>query len=134
MNYLLIFGGRDFDDEASCALELQHASENWGLTPENTIVVEGGASGADAVGKSIAQELGFTVHTMKADWKDMSPPCRVKTNSHGEYNALAGFKRNSEMIDLATHAIGFWDGESKGTYDSISKIDKKGILFKLIEY
>lgn len=134
MNYLLIFGGRDFTDEATCALEIQSFLVEYGLTPENTIVIEGGARGADTLGKDIMESLGFTVNTMEADWKDMSEPCRIKVNQYGEYNALAGFKRNSEMIELATHAIGFWDSESGGTYDAIEKVDSKKIPFKLVTY
>lgn len=134
MNYLLIFGGRDFNDEVLMYTELQTAVDKWGLTPENTIIVEGGARGADSLGKEAAEELGFTVKTMEADWKDMSEPCRVKVNQFGTYNALAGMKRNTEMVEIATHALGFWDEMSKGTEDSINKIIDKNIPFTLVNY
>lgn len=134
MNYLLIFGGRDFTDEASCTLEIGAFMEKHDLTPDNTIIIEGGANGADKLAKDVCEEMGFTVETMEADWNDMSEPCRIKYNQYGQYNALAGMKRNSEMVDIATHAIGFWDGMSKGTEDSIKKIEAKRIPFELVMY
>ena len=70
----------------------------------------------------------------KANWKDMSPPCVVKQNQYGEYNALAGMKRNTYIIENSDLVIAFWDGKSTGTKDSINKaklLNKEIIIIKI---
>lgn len=133
-NYLLVFGGRDFLDKTFMKTKLLEFMEEHDLTKDNTVVIEGGASGADTLANELAKELEIPFDTMKADWNDMSEPCTVKYNRYGAYNALAGFKRNSQMVELATHALGFWDTKSPGTKDSIKKINSKGIPLVVVEY
>jgi hypothetical protein len=41
--------------------------------------------------------------------------------------------RNSELVDHAEQAIVFWDGESRGTADTLRKIKDKGIPLVLIK-
>ena len=42
-------------------------------------------------------------------------------------NKRAGMVRNGIMADLATHLLAFWDGESPGTKDMISKARKNDL-------
>lgn len=75
------------------------------------IVHQGGARGADEVGKNFAIANGYKMVEHKADWE--------------RYGKAAGFKRNSDMflsVSLRKNhaAIIFWDGESRGTAHVIS--------------
>ena len=46
-----------------------------------------------------------------------------------KYGKSAGFIRNKEMVDIADAAIIFWDGDSKGTKDTIERVQNKGIPY-----
>ena len=99
-----------------------------------TLIVSGGANGADKLGEKYADEFNIKKLIFKANWKDMSPPCVVKQNQYGEYNALAGMKRNTYIIENSDLVIAFWDGKSTGTKDSINKaklLNKEIIIIKI---
>ncbi|MGL4252945.1 MAG: hypothetical protein ACRCR2_02650, partial [Fusobacteriaceae bacterium] len=70
-----------------------------------------------------------------ADWQDMSEPCVVKyTRTGSAYNALAGMKRNTQMMEAACSLIAFWDGHSRGTKDMIDKMTKANKRVRVIKY
>ena len=75
-------------------------SGDWGI-----IIVSGEATGIDTLGKSFAYENGFHVESFPANWN--------------KYGKRAGFIRNKQMGDYATHLIAFWDGKSRGTKNMI---------------
>ena len=83
-------------------------------------VICGEATGADSLGKKWAEEKGISVNSMPADW--------------GKFGKSAGFRRNTEMADCATHLIAFWDGKSKGTKHMIDIMKKKGLPFRVVRY
>ena len=121
---LIIAGGRDFTDKALLKQELNKLAKGKGKHIE---LVCGMAKGADMLGYEVFTDNGFTPKEFHANWQDMSEPCVIGTNQYGEYNKLAGMKRNHEMGDYATHLLAFWDGKSKGTKDMIEymrKLDK----------
>ena len=69
-------------------------------TGEKVVLISGGAKGADSLGEQYAKEKGYQVERYLAKWNDLSVPnCRVKYNSYGAYNALAGHNRNQEMLN-----------------------------------
>jgi len=96
---LVIFGSRDFDD--------YELLERWVDTIRNTYslkvveLVSGTARGADKLGELWAATHVVPITPFPAEW--------------GKYGKSAGYRRNAEMAEYATHAIGFWDGKSKGT-------------------
>jgi len=75
------------------------------------VVISGGARGIDQAGERYAGALGIPCEVFKADW------------SKGR---LAGFARNGEMAQTADALIAVWDGTSKGTWDMIVRMCKKG--------
>ena len=78
--------------------------------------------GIDNSGEQWARFYGIPVKPFRANWKDLSPPCRIKYNPRGQkYNALAGFKRNEKMAQYADCLIAIWDGKSPGTKDVIQR-------------
>lgn len=95
------------------------------------IIIEGGAKGADALGRKYAEQRGYDCETFEADWKDFSEPCVIKENAYGKYNALAGHNRNQKMAELADALIAFNKGTS-GTNDMVSRAKKHGLLVREI--
>lgn len=77
-------------------------------------VVSGGANGADKLGEQFAEEFDLSTNIYLPDWK-----------KHGK---SAGFIRNADIIKNSDYVFAFWDGQSKGTLNSINiakKLNKK---------
>lgn len=131
-----IIGSRTFKNKNRGYFEIDEFSKTHSI-----IAIVSGVSeddkydhGADTIGRDYALEKGIAYIGFPADWSDMSEPCRRKTNKYGkEYNALAGFKRNTNIIEESTHILAFWDGESPGTKDSIEKAKASGKEVKIIK-
>lgn len=83
-------------------------------------VVSGGAKGADFLGEIFAKNHNLQTMIFLPDWE-----------KHGK---KAGFLRNSDIIKNSDHVFAFWDGESKGTYDSITKAKKANKPITIVQY
>lgn len=64
-------------------------------------IVSGTARGVDQAGEAFAAYAHIPVKRFPADWDT--------------FGKSAGFIRNGEMADYATHCLLFWDGTSRGT-------------------
>ena len=119
--YLLIAGSRTFDDEPLMARELYEtlgALDTLGY--ENIKIISGMAPGADTSAVKLAKLAGIELIAMPADW-----------DTHGK---AAGPIRNREMAKLATHALLFWDGQSRGTKSMIEELEAAGKPYQLVVY
>ena len=76
-----------------------------------TLIVSGGAKGADTLGERYADENNIPKKIFLPDWN--------------KYGKRAGFIRNTDIINEAELVVAFWDGESKGTKDSIKKAEEQ---------
>ena len=125
---VLVAGGRDFNDYERVKADL--AKHN------PVVIISGMAKGADALGVKYANEYGCQLKEFKANWSDMSEPCIAKRNRYGEYNALAGMKRNQQMLDEGKPdlVLVYWDGKSSGTKDMIAKAEKAGVKVQVELY
>jgi hypothetical protein len=106
MNEILaVVGSRSFDDYETLKATLSKRSIDK--------IVSGGAIGADSLAARYAKENGIELIEFLPDWK--------------KYGKTAGFLRNKQIIDAATHVIAFWDGNSRGTQHSmnLAKLFKK---------
>lgn len=84
--------------------------------PKETIVIEGGARGADSMARSAARYLGMKVIEVPAKWS--------------EYGKSAGPIRNREMLDMGPDIVtGFHNNieKSKGTKDCILAARKRNV-------
>lgn len=68
---------------------------------DEVLIIEGGARGVDYLAFLYALRRGIKCLTFNPDWDNLGPS--------------AGFIRNAEMLEIATHCATFWDGKSKGT-------------------
>lgn len=112
MKKVLIFGSRGFKDYAYVHEKLDF------YINEPVIVIEGEAPGIDQLARRWAKEHGMECLPRLAEWF--------------KYGKGAGFIRNTEMVEECDIAIGFWDGKSPGTKDTISKLIKKNKIVIII--
>ena len=113
---LCIFGSRDFDNYEM----LEFAIDEYRKKHRVDEIISGCAKGADALGERYADEHQIKVDKNPADW-----------NLHGK---SAGYKRNVIMAKKCDVAIGFWDGESKGTKQMIDYVKSLGKPCYVIKY
>lgn len=76
------------------------------------IVYSGKARGIDTFGEQWAKERDIPVRGFPAQWN--------------EFGKGAGFIRNVEMAEAATHLLAVWDGESRGTKHMIDTMVRMG--------
>ncbi len=89
---------------------------------KESIIVEGGANGADTIAKEEAEKLGYTVKEYPADWN--------------QYGPAGGPIRNQKMIkcEKPDMVIAFHNNlkASKGTLDMLTRARKAGIKAYLV--
>ncbi len=73
-------------------------------------IISGGAKGADSLGERFANDYEIPVIVYSAEWE--------------KYGKSAGFIRNQTIVDNCDMVLAFWDGESRGTADTIAKAKK----------
>lgn len=124
-------GGRDIKDENL----IEEAIIASGF--EIAQIVHGGARGADKLFEAWAKKNKIKIQPFPADWDDLTAPdAKIKERKNpwnGEieqYNANAGFSRNSEMAEYAAKSgcgacIAVIGGA--GTEDMIKKAKEKGL-------
>lgn len=117
---LAIIGSRTFEDYELLEREVSK------LKPTN--IISGGAHGADRLAERYAEQHGVRMRVYLAQWNDLSnPDAVIKTNRLGrKYDALAGIRRNTHIIQAADMVLAFWDGKSPGTRDGIKKAEAMG--------
>jgi hypothetical protein len=109
---VLICGGRDFDNQG--AME-QAISE---LSP-GTVVIHGGARGADRLAGECAKAAGLVVSAYPADWK-----------THGR---AAGPIRNQRMLDLGKPDLVVAFPGGRGTADMVRRAKSAGVKVREID-
>ena len=111
---LAVVGSREFPD-----LDLVWTFvEKVARARPDTIIVSGGARGVDTVAAAAARMSGLKVEELRPDW-----------NAHG---ILAGFERNSRIVESCDRMVAFWDGVSGGTRDSIEKAAALGKKYQVV--
>lgn len=95
---IAIVGSREGIDRAAVNAFVDH------LGPE-TVVISGGAAGADTYAAERAAERGLRVVVIRPNWK--------------KYGRSAGFRRNKEIVMMSDDVVAFWDGASRGTENTL---------------
>ena len=93
---IIIAGTRTFNNKHLLFCEMNLLVSKLNL--QYFAVVSGTAEGADKLGEEFAHDYHHLLYIIPAKWNDFSEPCVLKNNGiGGQYNALAGFKRNEEI-------------------------------------
>ena len=103
---LAVIGSRDFENIDMLNQVLMKHRE------EITLVISGGAKGADAMAEQWAKDKGIETLIFLPDWS--------------KYGRSAGVVRNQDIIKSCDMCIAFWDGKSKGTASGIRLCKKYG--------
>lgn len=104
MTKIAIVGSRGLDDsrvEAAIEKALETESRN-GL-----VIISGGAAGVDRIAEDWAKRNKIAVHVIRPDWQ---------TNG-----MAAGYLRNTDIVLASDRVLAIWDGQSKGTADTVRK-------------
>jgi hypothetical protein len=109
---LAIIGSRTFKDFDLLKQNLEPYKSKISL------VVSGGADGADSLGEDWARHNRKELLIFLPDWD--------------KFGKRAGFIRNEDIIQNCDCCIAFWDGISKGTQHSISLCEKYDKPLKIV--
>lgn len=106
---IIVCGGRDYNNVSAVYHALHIAHQKRGIT----LIIEGGATGADRLARQWAQENDVPIQTFEAEWE--------------KYGKAAGPKRNEQMLEEgnADGVIAFPGG--RGTADMVSKAKAAGV-------
>lgn len=117
---LIIAGSRGFSDYEMLRRTVGDFMLSLNKHNEPVTILSGTAKGADKLGERYAKENGHALEQYPADW-----------NSFGK---AAGYLRNKQMAQAATHCIVFWDGVSKGAHHMWQIANEKQLPRWLIKY
>lgn len=113
---IIIAGSRTFND-----YELLKKKLDFYIGEHTEIeIISGTARGADRLGERYAIERGFTLKKFPANWN--------------QYGKRAGYLRNEQMAQYATHAVIFWDEISRGTKHMIDLAQKYGLNYRVVKF
>ena len=111
---IAVIGSRNFTDQILLENELNTIKEKV------TMVISGGASGADKLAEKWALDNNIPLEVYKPDWKT--------------YGRAAGVVRNKLIIESCDYCYAFWDKKSKGTLYSINHCKKVYKPIKIINF
>jgi YspA, cpYpsA-related SLOG family len=105
---VLICGSRDWEDE-------ELIKDVISSLPPETVVIHGGARGADRIAGLSARKRGLPVKVFFPNWE--------------KYGRAGGLIRNQQMLDdgKPDHVIAFHKANSRGTQDMIDRARKAGL-------
>ena len=107
---VLVCGGRDFDDALTLGSWLGGIHKNNGPI---TLLIEGGARGADYMARKFAKWQGIPVKTFRADW--------------GRYGKGAGHIRNKRMLDEGKPDLVVAFEGGRGTANMVEQAERAGV-------
>ena len=102
---VLVCGGRDYTARTQVARQLASL-------PDDTVIITGGARGADYLAWSEAKRLGLAQEVYQADWD--------------AYGKKAGMIRNQEMLDSGIDLVLAFPG-GRGTADMVRRARAAGV-------
>lgn len=110
---VLVCGSRDWTDHEKIRIRLAEL-------PRGTLVLHGGARGADRIAGTVAASLGLAVNEYPADWRG--------------FGRSAGYRRNLAMLGQEPDLVlAFWLDGSTGTGHTVREARKRRIPVEVIE-
>lgn len=126
---LVVFGSREWPYPFTVFAHLDAIwAINRGIHDYEMHIISGGAKGVDTLAEQWADENNHLGVTKKI----------ITVADIGGWGAWpgrsAGSVRNGKLLELGpTHALGFWDGKSRGTDNMIGQVNKhRPFLRKLL--
>ena len=113
---IIIAGGRDCPVNVTNRVRVGRIIAN--LNHDDIELVSGTARGADQIPYMFKDQ--FPIKEFPANWD--------------KFGKSAGYKRNTQMAEYATHLIAFWDGQSKGTKHMIDIAKRLNLKLAIARY
>ncbi|MDY0270797.1 DUF2493 domain-containing protein [Trichloromonas sp.] len=113
---LSVVGSRTFNNYQLLKTKLDEIHQETPIT----LVVSGGAKGADSFAERWARENNIETKIYYPDWK--------------LYGKKAGFVRNRDIVTNSDKMVAFWDNMSKGTLHSINIADYNQIPYMIVKF
>lgn len=107
---VLVCGGRNFNDALTLGSWLGGIHKNNGPI---TLLIEGGARGADHMAREFAEWSGIPIKTFEADWD--------------AYGKAAGPRRNQQMLDEGKPDLVVAFEGGRGTANMIEQAKAAGV-------
>ncbi len=123
---VLVCGGRRYENyrKVEAVISAYHRLHNI------TLLIEGGARGADAFGAEVAEKYNIPHHKEEALWQNfdsrIEPVKKYKTENNWVCNCLAGKNRNRRMLEMNPDIVFAFRGGT-GTQHMINISTKAGI-------
>lgn len=119
--FLLVAGSRSIKDkDIVFKIIFRYIKENGWKRDDIAGMIVGAAPGIDTLAEEFARRHGIQPIILPALWDYYKKP--------------AGFIRNSNMVDLATHVLLIRENDSPGTGHTLSLVSQKKIPYKLVTY
>lgn len=106
---VLICGGRNYNDTARVFAALDKLHSEAGVS----VIIEGGARGADACGKEWSFRRSIPCETFEADWENQG--------------SFAGPMRNTRMLNEGKPDLVIAFPGGRGTADMVKKARRAGV-------
>jgi hypothetical protein len=87
--------------------------------PQDTVIVSGGAEGVDSWSVEIGRSLGMETLVFQPDWQ-----------RHGR---KAGPIRNAVIVGNIDELVAFWDGQSRGTLNTVALAAEAGLPTRVFD-
>lgn len=113
---LAVVGSRTFNDYELLKKELDNIHKETPIT----LIISGGAKGADSLSERWAHENNIPTQIFKPMWE--------------KFGKQAGFLRNKDIVLNSEQVLAMWDGVSKGTLHSINIADHHQIPYKIVKF
>lgn len=110
---VLVCGGRNFDDALTLGSWLGGIHKDHGIT----LIIEGGARGADFLARKFGEMQGIPVKTFPADW-----------DRHGK---AAGPIRNKQMLDEGKPDVVLAFDGGRGTANMVEQAKAAGVRVQI---
>lgn len=117
--HIAVVGGRDFENFNLLDDTVSRVIRGWDVW-QTAVIVSGGAYGADKLAERFAAKHSLPTIIHLPDW-----------NKHGKG---AAFIRNLQIVLSADIVVAFWDRQSKGTADTITKAQEHGKPVVIVTY
>lgn len=111
---LAVIGSRTFVDSKRLWTDLDN------IRSVIRCIVTGGASGADAMAESWANDRKVPCIVIYPDWE--------------KYGKAAGPIRNKEIIENCDEVLAYWDGKSKGTQHALALARREEKVIHLMRF
>jgi len=103
-----VVGSRKFTDYA----KLEKVLDSLNKIRPISLIVSGGAEGADTLAEKWAEERGVPKLIFPAEWE--------------KYGKAAGPIRNKDIVSNSDRIVAFWDGKTPGTASTVEISKKAG--------